>query len=157
MKCLMSENIEQIFTKFTTSLLCSKLNIWVSCCICLYHYIFRSETTVSLVYLWHDTLWYTCTIIALHTFARWWYTHTKCTRQTVVSDWNIYSDISVVTLSNEWVCGHLLAGIAGLNPARGMDVCVWWVLSGRGLCKCLITCPEQSYWVCVIGCNQVQH
>ena len=24
--------------------------------------------------------------------------------------------------SKAWVCGHLLAGIAGLNPAGGMDV-----------------------------------
>ena len=27
-----------------------------------------------------------------------------------------------------WVCGHLLAGFAGLNPARGMNVCCLCVL-----------------------------
>ena len=26
-------------------------------------------------------------------------------------------------LSNVWVCGHLLAGVVGSSPARGMDVC----------------------------------
>jgi hypothetical protein len=26
--------------------------------------------------------------------------------------------------SNVWVCGHSLAGIAGSNPAGGMDVCL---------------------------------
>jgi len=29
-----------------------------------------------------------------------------------------------------WVCGPSIAGIAGSNPAVGMDVCVLWVLSG---------------------------
>jgi hypothetical protein len=42
----------------------------------------------------------------------------------------------------------------GLNPARGMDVCLlclYVVLScvGRGLCDGLITRPEESYRVCV--------
>jgi hypothetical protein len=27
-----------------------------------------------------------------------------------------------------WVCGHSRAGISGSNPARGMDVCLLWVL-----------------------------
>jgi hypothetical protein len=55
------------------------------------------------------------------------------------------------------VCGRLVAGIAGSNPARGMDVCrlcLYVVLScvGRGLCDGLITRPEESYRVsvCVI-------
>ena len=26
--------------------------------------------------------------------------------------------------SKAWVCGRSLAGIAGLNPAGGMDICV---------------------------------
>jgi hypothetical protein len=30
--------------------------------------------------------------------------------------------------SKVWVCGLSLAGIAGSNPARGMDVCFLWVL-----------------------------
>jgi hypothetical protein len=42
------------------------------------------------------------------------------------------------------------AGIAGSNPARGMDVCLlclYVVLScvGKGLCDWLITRPEESY------------
>jgi hypothetical protein len=27
-----------------------------------------------------------------------------------------------------WVCGHSLDGIAGTNPAGGIDVCLLWVL-----------------------------
>ena len=43
-------------------------------------------------------------------------------------------------------CGRLLAGIAGSNPAGGMNVsCECYVLSGRGLCAELITRPEESY------------
>jgi len=49
------------------------------------------------------------------------------------------------------VCGRSLAGIAGSNPAGGMDVCCeCCVLSGRGLCDGLITRPEESY-----GCRSV--
>jgi hypothetical protein len=50
------------------------------------------------------------------------------------------------------VCGCSLAGIAGSNPARGMDVCILCVLSGRGLCDGPVTRPEESYRVwCVFG------
>jgi hypothetical protein len=50
--------------------------------------------------------------------------------------------------------GRLVAGIAGSNPARGMDVhlsCLNVVLScvGRDLCDGLITRPEESYRVSV--------
>jgi hypothetical protein len=56
------------------------------------------------------------------------------------------------------VCGRLVDGIVGSNPARGMDVCLlclYVVLScrGRGLCDGLITRLEESYRVsnvCVI-------
>jgi hypothetical protein len=46
----------------------------------------------------------------------------------------------------------LVAGIAGSNPAEGMDVyllCLYVVLScvGRGLCDGLITRPEGSFRV----------
>jgi len=58
--------------------------------------------------------------------------------------------------SKACVCGRSLAGIAGSNPAGGMDVsgerCV---LSGRGLCVGLVTHPEETYrgWcVCVCVC-----
>ena len=48
--------------------------------------------------------------------------------------------------SKTWVHGRSLAGIVGSNPAEGTDVCVeCCVLSGRGLCNGLITCPEKSY------------
>jgi len=36
--------------------------------------------------------------------------------------------IPVAAQSTAWVCGHSLAGIVGLNPASGMDVCFLWVL-----------------------------
>jgi hypothetical protein len=32
--------------------------------------------------------------------------------------------IPVAALSKEWVCGSSLAGVAGSNPAGGMDVCL---------------------------------
>jgi hypothetical protein len=39
-------------------------------------------------------------------------------------------------------------------PPVGMDVCLLWVLSGRGLCDELITHPEDSYWMwCVVVCD----
>ena len=55
--------------------------------------------------------------------------------------------IPVAVRSKAWVCGHSLAGIAGSNPAGGMDVCLLWMLCvvGRGLCVGLITRPEKSY------------
>jgi len=48
----------------------------------------------------------------------------------------------VAALSTAWVCGSLLAGIAGSNHAKGMDVCC--ELLRRGLCVELITRPEES-------------
>jgi hypothetical protein len=65
--------------------------------------------------------------------------------------------IPVATRSKTYVCGRLVAGVAGSNPARGIDVCIlclYIVLScvDRGLCDGLITRPEESYRVsvCVI-------
>jgi hypothetical protein len=57
--------------------------------------------------------------------------------------------IPVAARSNALVCGHLVAGIAGSNPALGMDVCplcLYVVLScvGRGLYDGLIIRPEES-------------
>ena len=51
--------------------------------------------------------------------------------------------------SKAWVCGVLIAGIAGSNRAEGMEVClvVCCVFSGRGLCFGPITTPEDSYRV----------
>jgi hypothetical protein len=36
--------------------------------------------------------------------------------------------IPAAAQSKVWVCGHSLVGIAGSNPAGGMDVCLLWVL-----------------------------
>jgi hypothetical protein len=36
--------------------------------------------------------------------------------------------ILVAALSKAWVCGRSLAGIAGSNLARGMDVSLFWML-----------------------------
>jgi hypothetical protein len=38
------------------------------------------------------------------------------------------SPISVAALSKGWVCGRLLAKIAGSNRAGGLDICRLWVL-----------------------------
>ena len=35
---------------------------------------------------------------------------------------------AVSALSKEWDCGRSLIGIAGSNPAVGMDACLLWVL-----------------------------
>jgi len=52
----------------------------------------------------------------------------------------------VAARSTAWVCGRLLAGTAGSNPAKDMTVsCECCVLSGRGLCDGLITRTEESY------------
>ena len=57
--------------------------------------------------------------------------------------------------SKAQVYGRSPAEIMGPNPTGGMDVCCeCCVLSGRGLCDELITCPEESYrlW-CVVVCD----
>jgi hypothetical protein len=55
----------------------------------------------------------------------------------------------VAARSKVWVCARSLVGIAGSNPAGGMDVClmcvVYCVLSGRGLYDGPITRPEKVY------------
>jgi hypothetical protein len=58
----------------------------------------------------------------------------------------------LVVARSKAVCGRLVAGIAGSNPARGMDVCLlclYVVLScvGRGLRDGPIIRPEESYRV----------
>ena len=65
--------------------------------------------------------------------------------------------IPVAERSKAWGCSRSLAGIAGSNPAGGLDVFPLWVLcvlSGRDLCDGLITRPEESYrlW-CVLVCD----
>jgi len=61
----------------------------------------------------------------------------------------------IASPSSRAVCGRSPAEIVGSNPTGGMDVCCeCCVLSGRGLCDGLITCPEESYrlW-CVVVCD----
>jgi hypothetical protein len=70
-----------------------------------------------------------------------------------------YKPIPVTARSKAWVCGRLITGIAGSNPARGMDVCLLClnvVLScvGRGLCDGLITRPEEPYRVSKCMCHR---
>jgi len=56
--------------------------------------------------------------------------------------------ILVAARSEASVCDRYFAGIAGSNPAAGMDVsCEYCVLSGRGLCDGLITHSEESFRV----------
>jgi len=55
----------------------------------------------------------------------------------------------VVAPSRAWVCRQSLAGIVGSNPIRIMDVCIFWVLSGRGLCDGPITRPVLSSVACL--------
>jgi hypothetical protein len=62
--------------------------------------------------------------------------------------------IPVAARSKVLVCGRLVAGFAGSNPAEGMDVCLLYlyvVLScvGIGLCDGTPTRPEESYRVSV--------
>jgi len=47
------------------------------------------------------------------------------------TEWLLYlvqQPIPVAALPEAWVCVRWLAGIAGLDPAGGMDVYVWLVL-----------------------------
>ena len=58
------------------------------------------------------------------------------------------SPIPLAARSKAWVCGRSL-GNCGFEFSGGvMDVCCeCCVLSGRGFCDGLITCPEESYRV----------
>jgi len=54
-----------------------------------------------------------------------------------------------------FVAARLLRLWVRIPPGAWMSVCCeCCVLSGRGLCDELITCPEESYWLwCVIVCD----
>ena len=61
--------------------------------------------------------------------------------------------VPVAARSKAWVYGHSLAETVGSNPTGGTHVCFeCCVLSGRGLCDELITCPGESYrlWCAVV-------
>jgi hypothetical protein len=66
-----------------------------------------------------------------------------------------YKPIPVAVRSKAQVCGRLVAGVAGSNPARGHE-CLSVVLScaGRGLFDGLITHPEESYRMSLYVCDQ---
>jgi len=60
--------------------------------------------------------------------------------------------ISVAARSTAWVCSRSPAGIVGYNPVGGMVVsCECCGLPGRSLCVRLITRPEESYRVWILG------
>ena len=66
--------------------------------------------------------------------------------------------VPVAARSKAWKRGRSLVGIAGSNPAGGLDVCCeCCVLSGRGLCDEPITRLVEPFRVCecVIECDQV--
>jgi hypothetical protein len=60
-----------------------------------------------------------------------------------------------VRTSGRAVYGRSPAENVGSNRAGGMDICrEFCVLSGRGLCDQLITCPEESHSLrCVVMCD----
>jgi len=58
---------------------------------------------------------------------------------------NRYRSVLVAARSKAEVCDRLLLRLWFRIPPGGMDVCLLRVLSGRGLCDELITCPEESY------------
>jgi hypothetical protein len=65
----------------------------------------------------------------------------------------------VVVRSKAYVCGRFVAGIAGSDPAEGMDVrllCLLLCCVGSGPCDEPITHSEGSYCVCVCVFNCVR-
>jgi len=58
----------------------------------------------------------------------------------------VYVPIPVAARSKTWVCVRPPAETVIYNPTEGrIFVCECCLLSGRGLCDELITCPEKSY------------
>ena len=58
--------------------------------------------------------------------------------------------IPVAMWSKVSVCSHMIAGITGLNHAEDTDICLVFVVCCvcNVPCEGLITCSEESYWVC---------
>jgi hypothetical protein len=58
----------------------------------------------------------------------------------------------VILRSKEWACSRSLAGIAGSNSVRGMNVsCKSYVFSSGGICDGPISRPEESYRMCCLS------
>jgi len=76
------------------------------------------------------------------------YSATLCACRRIIKDALSHSNERTLTMpgaarSKAWVCGLTLAGIAGSNPAVGMDICASKMLCVvRCLCDGLITRPE---------------
>ena len=65
------------------------------------------------------------------------------------------SPMPVAARAKAWVCGRSLAGVAGSNTAKGTDVCLGCVLSGRDPWDRPIPHPEKFYTECGVSvkCN----
>ena len=64
--------------------------------------------------------------------------------------------ITALNVAKAWVWDRSLAGIAGSNPAEGMDLCFFIIvvcLSVRGVCDRPITSPEKSHRVWGCACD----
>jgi len=57
------------------------------------------------------------------------------------------SPIQVVARPKVWICDRSLIGIAGSNPAAGMDVLLLCLCIVRGSYVRLISRPEESYLI----------
>ena len=98
------------------------------------------------------------TLYPLHTKYWRWPVSTlcvKCDRKIIHCDWNTSLDVSLCRSQRlRGLRRRSAAARLGSNPAGGMDVCLLWVLSRRGLCDELITHPQESYRLCcVVVCD----
>ena len=55
--------------------------------------------------------------------------------------------VQLVSKWNDGLHYYLVCGLLNLNIYMKLDLVVCCVLSGRGLCDGMITCPERSYRV----------
>ena len=72
----------------------------------------------------------------------------------VLMKYNKQTPVPVAERSKARLYGRSLAGIAGSNPAGGVDGCPLCVWSDRGFCDWPITRPEESYRLsCIVVCD----
>ena len=57
--------------------------------------------------------------------------------------------------SKTLVCGPLISGIEGSNPAKRMNVCLVCFCVDSGLCEELMTHSEELYRVCMCVCVDI--